>query len=174
MSSLYARATAIVPIVAALTLAGKEGCFYKLNGSNQAVAIAAATDVPDGLIGALSKSDGLEISALKAGGNHGPVLAKLGAPVTDLRLDLTLRADGTLESDDGTGARVIVARPLQTGAADEKIEVVLLKPRVLGAAVAANATADASDLATTEALANSLKASFNALLASLRTGGIAA
>jgi hypothetical protein len=114
MSSLFARANAVIPIVAALTLAGKEGYFYKLDGSNKAVAIAAVTDIPDGLIGAVNTS-GLEISAFKQGGNHGPVFAKLGANVTDLRKDLTLRADGTVESDDGSGDRVIVARPLETG-----------------------------------------------------------
>lgn len=129
-SSLYARGNAIVPIVATSTLADKEGYFYKLDASNQAIAIAAATDVPDGVIGAVLKS-GLEISGIKSGGNHGPVRVKLGAAVTDLRKNLQLRADGTVGPDVGAGtARTVVARPLETGAVDELIEAILINPVV--------------------------------------------
>lgn len=129
-SALYARANPIVPIVAPVTLAGKERFFYKLDDSNHAVAVASATDVPDGVIGAVS-GNGLEISAIKSGGNHGTVKVKLGAPVTDLRLALQLRADGTVGPDTGAGARVLVARPLETGTTDEEIEAILLLPQVL-------------------------------------------
>jgi hypothetical protein len=170
MSSLFARETAIVPITATATLAGKEGFFYKLDGSNQAVAIAAVTDVPDGLIGAVT-SDGLEISALKAGGNHGTVKVKLGANVTNLTKDLVLRADGSVGPDTGAGARVIVARPVETGSSTEMIEAILMKPRVFGAAVTALATADGSDAGTTQALANATKAKLNAVIAALQTSG---
>ncbi len=125
--SNYARATAIIPIIAATSLALKEGYFFKRDGSNKAVICAATTDIPAGLILGTS-DDGLEIDGAVSGGNHGTVRVKLGAAVTDLRKDLTLRADATAESDDGTGARVIVARPLETGAAGEMIECVLLYP----------------------------------------------
>lgn len=128
-SSLFARGNAIIPIVATLTLAGKENRFYKLDASNQAIAIAAATDVPNGLIAAVTV-DGLEISAAISGGAHGPMKVKLGAAVTDLRKDLQLRADGTAGPDAGTGARTLVARPLETGAVDEEIQAVLIYPVV--------------------------------------------
>lgn len=138
-SPLYTRDNAIVPITAGENLTGKEGYFYKLNASNKAVLCDAATDVPHGLIleGAAS---GADIAAAPLGGNHGTVRVKLGAQVTDLRKDLTLRADGTAESDDGAGARVVVARPLETGAADEMIEAVLLSPRVYPATVTLTST----------------------------------
>lgn len=177
MSTLYARATAIIALTAAASLAGKERYFYKLNGSNQAVIVASAADVPDGLIGAVT-GDGLEISALKSGGNHGPVKIKLGAAVTDLRLDLVLRADGTVGPDTGTGARVIVARPLETGEADEEIECVLLKPRVFGAAVALTSTngtaAAAADLAALKAEAEKIGDDVRAIHAALLTAGLLA
>ena len=129
MSTLYARSTAVIAIAAAVSLAGKEGFFYKLDGANKAVLVSSATaDVPHGLILAVTE-DGLEISAAVLGGNHGTCRVKLGAAVTDLRKDLTVRADGTAQSDAAAGARVIVARPLETGAVDELIECVLLAAR---------------------------------------------
>jgi hypothetical protein len=175
MSSLFARLNAIVPIVATVTLLGKEGYFYKLDASNQAIAIAAVTDIPDGLIGMVKDSDGLEISALKQGGNHGTVKVKLGADVTDLRKDLTLRADGSVESDDGSGARVVVARPLETGVATELIEAVLIPARKIGAAVAlgsTNGTAGAAaDLAALKAETELLGDDVRAMHAALVTAG---
>jgi len=173
-STLFARVNAVIPIVATVALLAKEGYFYKLDGSNKAVAIAAVTDIPDGLIGAVNTS-GLEISAFKQGGNHGPVYAKLGADVTDLRKDLTLRADGTVESDDGAGPRVIVARPLQTGLADEMIEVVLVPAKLIGNAVvlaSTNGTAGAAaDLAALKAEAENIGDDVRALYAALKANG---
>lgn len=175
MSSLYARIAPVVPIKATADLRGSEHKFYKLDGSNQAIAIGAATDVPDGLIGQVRESDGLEISAIKSGGNHGTVKIIIGGTaVTDLRKDLQLNADGTVSPDDGNGPRVLVARPVEVGDAGEAIECILLKPRVFGAAVAALATADGSDAGTTQTLANATKAKLNAVIAALQTAGLLA
>lgn len=180
MSPLFARATAIIPIVATASLAGKEGYFYKLDASNQAVIVSAATDVPHGLILAVSE-DGLEISAAPLGGNHGPVRVKLGTAITDLRKDLTVKADGTAESDDAAGARVVVARPLETGAADELIEAVLLPPvpTVAPTVVALTSTngvaaAASADLAALAAEAEKIGDDVRAIHAALVTRGILA
>lgn len=129
MSTLFARTTAVMAIVATVSLVGKEGYFYKLDASNQAVICAATTDVPRGVILAVSEN-GLEISGAVAGGNHGTIRMKCGTAVTDLRKLLTLKADGSVESDDATGARVVVAVPLEVGAVDELIECVLIHPVV--------------------------------------------
>lgn len=133
MSSLYRRATSIIALVAATSLAGKEGYPYKLNGSNQAVLCSAVTDVPHGIIGDVLDSSGLEISAIPLAGAHGTVGVKLGAAVTDLRKALYVRADGTAGPDPGTGARTLFAYPLETGAADEIIECIVISPRVIAA-----------------------------------------
>jgi hypothetical protein len=170
-SSLYRRINSVIPIAAAVSLEGKEGFFYKLDENNKAVIVSSVEDVPHGLILSVT-SDGLEISAAPLGGNHGTVLVKLGAAVTDLRKDLTVRANGSAESDDAAGARVIVARPLETGAADEMIEAVLLAPRKIGAAVAlgstngtAGAAADLNALkAETELIGDDLRAIHAALV----------
>ena len=133
MSTLFKRSTAIVAIVATVSLAGKEGYFYKLDDDHQAVICSAVTDTPAGLIGAVSEN-GLEISAIPFGGNNGTVGIKLGAAVTDLRKGLQLRADGSAGPDAQTGARTLVAVPLETGAADEIIECILLPaPRTIAA-----------------------------------------
>lgn len=131
MSTLFARGNAIIPLAAAVSLLGLEGYFYKLDATGKAVALAAATDVPHGLILATS-ADGLEISAAVLGGNHGPCRVKVGTNVTDLRKDVTVKADGSVAPDVGTGtARVMVARPLETGNVGELIQAVLIYPLVL-------------------------------------------
>ena len=174
MSTLFRRATAIIPIVATVPLAGKEGYFYKLDGSNKAVICAAVTDVPRGLILAVT-ADGLEISAAPMGGNHGTVGIKLGAAVIDLRLDLTLRADGSAEPDDGAGNRVVVARPLETGAANEIIECVLIGPKLIGNSLVLTSTngtaAAAADLAALKAEAENIGDDVRALYAALKANG---
>jgi hypothetical protein len=170
---LFARESAVTLIAAAVSLAGKEFNFYKRDAQNKAVAIAAATDIPDGLILAAS-DDGLEISAAPFAGNHPPVKVKLGAAVTDLRKDLTLRADGTAEPDDQAGARVIVARPLETGLADEEIECVLfLKPILNPVALAStNGTAAAAaDLAALKAETENIGDDVRALYTALKANG---
>jgi len=125
---LLARPSAVIPIACAVqnAFAALEGYFFKLDASNKAIPIAAVTDVPYGLC-LLNREDGNEISAGIPGALP-PVRVKLGADVTDLRKDLTLRADGSVESDDGSGARVVVARPLETGATGELIEAQLIYP----------------------------------------------
>lgn len=133
MSSLNVRGTTIVALFATASLAGKEGYFYKLDEDHQAVICSAVTDVPDGLIGAVSE-DGLKISAIPMIGTQGTFRVKLGAAVTDLRKMLQLRADASAGPDAETGARTLVAVPLETGAADEMIECALLPtPRSIAA-----------------------------------------
>ena len=127
---LFARENAVIKVDVATTnaFAALEGYFFKLDGSNKAIPIAAVTDVPRGLC-LLNREDGTEISAaIPGGGGLAPVRVKLGANVTDLRKDLQLRADGSAGPDAGTGARVLVARPLETGNTDELIEAVLIYP----------------------------------------------
>jgi hypothetical protein len=173
-SSLFKRINAVIPIVAAVSLAGKENYFYKLDNANKAVLCSAVTDIPHGLILGVTVN-GLEISAAPFGGNHGTVGVKLGGIVSDLRLDLTLRADGAAESDDGAGNRVIVARPLETGAVDEVIECVLLGPKLIGNSLVFASTngtaAAAADLAALKTEAENIGDDVRALYAALKANG---
>lgn len=88
--SLFARTTAVISILAAADLSGKEGHFYKLNEDGNAILCASVADDPHGLI-LESAPQGGQISAAPLGGNHGTVLIKLGGVVDDLRVDLVLR-----------------------------------------------------------------------------------
>lgn len=129
MGALNLRAEPIESIEAAANLTDKEGFFYKLDASNKAVLCSATTDVPRGVILQGAALGGF-ISGQLNGAGGGTVPVKLGTNVTDLRKNLTIKADGTAESDDAAGARVVVAIPLETGVADEKIECVLVNPVV--------------------------------------------
>lgn len=86
-------------------------------------------------------------------------------------------ADATAEADPGVDGCVIVARPLETGVAGEKIEAVLLPARRRAAAIeaastdgtAADAAANLSGLAAeTEKIGDDLRA----LIDSLQAAGI--
>lgn len=131
MGALNRRAEAIIPITAGENLTDKEGYFYKLDGSNEAVLCSAVTDVPHGIILQGAAAD--KVISAQPFGNGGTVEVKLGADVTDLRKLLQLRADATAGPNAGTGARTLVAMPLETGVADEKIECVLIPPRAIAA-----------------------------------------
>jgi hypothetical protein len=129
MSTLFSRGNAVVKVdvASAQDFTNKEGYFFKIASNTKATPIAATTDVPYGVV--LDGSQGtVEISALPSVGGPAPVKVKLGAAVTDLSKDLTIKADGTVESDDGAGARVVVARPLETGDTDELIDALLVFP----------------------------------------------
>ncbi len=132
MSPLLARATSVIPLVAAVSLVGKEGYPYQLNSSGEAILCTAVADVVHGIIGAVTAS-GLEISAIPCIGTEGTVRVKLGATVSDLRVPLAIRADGTAGPDPLSGARTIFALPLEAGAATEMIECVLFRPAVIAA-----------------------------------------
>jgi hypothetical protein len=160
MSTRYLRAAAILAIAAAADLTGKEGFPYKLDAENKAVLCSAITDVPHGIILAVTP-DGLEITAAVLGGNHGTVGVKLGAAVTDLRKMLTIRADGTAESDDAAGARVGFALPLEVGEAGEIIECVVFRPRVTVAALTLGNVNGA--IAALTSSSTTTQAEFNAL-----------
>lgn len=131
MSTLFSRGNAVIPVAVKSgdDFTDLEGYFFKLS-SNEATAIGATTDVPYGVVLDGSRGD-TEISALVGFGGPAPVKVKLGSTITDLSKDLTLKADGTVESDDGSGARVVVARPLELGAATELIDAVLVHPVTL-------------------------------------------
>jgi len=177
MSTLYRRKTALTSILAAASLAGKEGYFYKLDEDDKAVIVSSAADKPHGLIMAVTL-DGMEITGAPFGGNHGTVPIKLGGNVTELSTDLTLKADGSVEADDGAGARVVLARPLELGTTGEFIECILLEPRQIGNAVAltsTNGTAGAAaDITALKAEAEKIGDDVRALYAALQAAGVLA
>lgn len=116
-------------ITAASDQRDKSGYFVASTG----VIVSSATAAPDALI--LDGGNTGESTTVMpcAGGGSGIVTVKLnGTPGTvNKGTKLALVNDGTVKADPGTGARVIVAEARESGAADERINAVLISPPVV-------------------------------------------
>ncbi len=120
----------IQPATSAADLSTKAG--YFVEASSGAVSVVnAATDNPLGVV-----VDGVPSGGANAIGLPG-IIAKVkldGAPGTvALGTYLTVTATGTAKADAATGARVVVARALEAGAADELITAQIIVPVVYAA-----------------------------------------
>lgn len=129
------RDNAILPFKAATDLTGKEGQPVIINAQGEAEISQIAASTPP--IGILLKGGqvGENVSvAIATGGFAGTVRVKLGEPVTETGALLEL-----LETPEGckfmpySGAVhcYVMAQALETGLADEKIEAVLFRPRIM-------------------------------------------
>ncbi|MFH0907187.1 MAG: hypothetical protein V1929_00290 [bacterium] len=117
---------AIVAITPATDHSTKEGYFVETSSGNAEVC-NAATDLPTGVIVDGEVAAGKDSVALM---NYaGTVHAKLSGTVAALA-KLQLAADGTLVTDAGSGARVLVAQALEAGVSGDLIEVALYGPIV--------------------------------------------
>lgn len=128
MSSLLKRETAIIPVTPNEDHTGKEG--YAVIAASGKAALSTAAN--DDLLGVLLDGEPAtgKSSVAVAGGNVGTVRVKLhstpGTVVLGTRLQL--HTNGTFKADLATGARTVCARALESGAANELIEAVLLPP----------------------------------------------
>lgn len=128
MSAKLVRTNGIIPMTPAADQTGKEGYFVEVS-SGEAAVVNAATDVPLGVILYGEDTDGQSAIGIP-GALAGTVRVKLGGAVTAIGTKLQLEADGTVIADAGSGARVLVAKALETGAEDELIEAALIEPEV--------------------------------------------
>lgn len=125
-----ARTNALIPIPTdpAEPIVGKEGYAATLIDGKAYVADDPASS-PFGVI--VEAGDTQATIAACAGGLAGTVRVKLAAAVTIIGRDLSLvsTAQGcAFGPAPGTGARVILAQSLETGAIGELIEAILFKP----------------------------------------------
>ncbi len=123
---------ALVALTPAADQSELEGYFVEASGANVAVCNNAA-DIPLGVIVDGEPTTGKSTIAL-SGAYPGIVTVKVTgtSPGTIARgTMLTLKADGTVQADAGSGARVQVARALESGAAGELIQAILLQPVTL-------------------------------------------
>lgn len=125
-----ARTNALIPLPTdpAEPIVGKEGYAAGLIDG-----VAYVHDDPAGSpFGVIVEAGDKQATlAVCAGGLAGTVRVKLGAAVTSVGRDLALvsTAQGcAFGPAPGTGARVILAQSLETGAIGELIEAVLFKP----------------------------------------------
>ncbi len=130
---MIARDLALIALNSASDLSGKEGYFIKVAGDGVSVTAvtAAATDVPLGVVSAEAAA-GANAGILIGGAFQGTTRVKLsptpGAVILGSYLVIT--ADGSVRLDPGSGARVQVARAVESGVANERVEAVLLPPVV--------------------------------------------
>lgn len=122
---------AIVAMTPTADHSAKRGYFVTAANGQAALVTTPATDDPYGVILDGENTTGKDSIAI-CGGNAGPVKVKLsanpGTVAAGTRLQLDATTVGTVCADAGTGARVICARALESGAADELIRAILLSP----------------------------------------------
>ncbi|MFU8894011.1 MAG: hypothetical protein ACNA8L_10320 [Luteolibacter sp.] len=126
---MIARDTNIIPGKHVADWTGQEGKFVETAAGADSI-VNNAADIPLGVI-----TEGLPTnSAIATPKFSGTVKVKVTgtSPGTIVRgTYLTVKSDGTVQADAGTGARVRVARALEAGAANELIEAYLLEPTAL-------------------------------------------
>jgi hypothetical protein len=132
---MIVKESKIVSATSAADLTGKEGWFVE--GTLAAATIVnAVTDNPYGVITVGELAAGRSSVALM--GYAGTVKVKVDATPGTIVFgtQLKITATGTVTQYAGTGAAVVVAVALESGAANELIEAVLLdKPMAIGNAV---------------------------------------
>lgn len=126
---MIARHNAIIPGNHSADFTGLDGYFVESASGADSI-VNAATDIPLGVI-----TEGLPSkSSIATPAFSGTVKVKVTgtSPGTIARgTYLTLKNDGTVQADAGTGSRVRVARALEPGAANELIEAYLIEPTAL-------------------------------------------
>jgi hypothetical protein len=125
-----ARENAVITLAPSTDHTGKEGYLVDVDATEKASLIDATADLPFGVILEGATTSGKSAIAVAAGGFKGTVRLKLGTTPGTVKAGVLLQTnnDGTVRADAGTGARVLTAQALESGAAGELIEAVLFKP----------------------------------------------
>lgn len=123
---------AVVPFAPTADQSASRGFFVEASSGSVAIC-NAATDIPLGVIvDGAPATTGRSAIAISESGAIAIVKVTGTAPGTIVvGTYLTLKADGTVQADAGSGARMQVARALEAGAANELIAAVLFKPLAL-------------------------------------------
>ena len=121
-----ARSNAIISVIAAADLTGKEGRFVRISSANSINLIDYALSKPLGLLltGGLANE---RVTVAIPGGLAGTVRVKL-AGTAEFGCLLQLTADGRVETHDNEFPRIIVGVALEPGVTGELIEAALYTP----------------------------------------------
>lgn len=125
---MISRSEAIIPAKHSADLSGKDGYFVETASGTDSI-VNAVTDTP---LGVIVEGSAAANSSTIATPNYGGVVK---VKVTDTSPGtinrgtyLTVKTDGTVQADAGSGARCRVARALEAGAAGELIDAYLIEP----------------------------------------------
>ena len=125
MSSLYARGNAIVPFTPSATQVDKEG--YLVDLADDTATVSSSASVPaKGVILEGQDTDGIS-SICILGGIAAPVRLRAGGTIAQ-GAEVQQNADGTVLTDAGTGARLIVGIALEAAVAGQLFDAVTHTP----------------------------------------------
>jgi hypothetical protein len=128
MSSLYARASAVIALTAASDYRNKEG--YTVTFSGATATISSSSSAPaTGVILEGANTDGDTMVGI-LGSMSGTVRLKTSGAITK-GARVQQAADGTILTDAASGARVIIGVALETGVSGDLIEVATFAPLTL-------------------------------------------
>lgn len=129
MSALFKRTLAVLPLAANEDHTGKEGCVVKALNGKAALITNGASDQPFGVILDGGTTAG-KSSVAVCDACSGTVRIKLDATPGTVVLGTYLvpTNTGTVKADPGTGTRMVFARALEAGSANELIEALLFHP----------------------------------------------
>lgn len=129
MSALFKRTLAVLPLAANEDHTGKEGYVVKVISGKAALVTNGATDQPLGIILDGASASG-KSSVAVCDACPGTVRVKLDATPGTIAIGTYLvpTNTGTVKADPGTGSRMVFARALESGSANELIEAILFHP----------------------------------------------
>ncbi len=127
-SALYARAAAIIELTGATDLSEKRG--YLVTFSGDTATLSASATVP--ATGVVLEGRRITYQTIVAilGAGHGSVLLKASGAITK-GARIQQAADGTVVTDAGSGARVVVGVALETAASGDLFEAAIITPLTL-------------------------------------------
>lgn len=128
--SKLAKDSGVIALTPTADQTGSRGYFVE-NSSGSAAICNAATDIPLGVIVDGGLTTGKSAIAIGGGGLIAKVKVGSSPGTINLGTYLTVKNDGTVIADTGSGARVRVARALEDGAATELIDALIIDPALL-------------------------------------------
>lgn len=124
-SAKYVRDLAIVPMTPTADHSTNKG--YLVTNSSGSAALNTSATVPAlGVILDGEPTSGQDSIAL-LGGNHGTVKLKAGGTIAKFA-KVQQKTDGTVQTDAGTGARVIVGVAMESAVSGDLFEAMLIYP----------------------------------------------
>jgi hypothetical protein len=124
---MIARSEATIPAKHTADFTGLEGYFVETASGTDSV-VNAVADIPLGVILEGGPANSATIATPNFGGVVKVKVTATSPGTINRGTYLTVKTDGTLQADAGSGARTRVARALEAGAAGELIDAYLIEP----------------------------------------------
>jgi hypothetical protein len=127
-SALYSRAAAIIALTGATDLSTKRGHTVTFSGETATLSASASVPATGVILEGRPTTDQSTIAILGSG--HGSVLLKASGAITK-GARIQQHTDGSVVTDAGSGARVVIGVALETAASGDLFEAALITPLTL-------------------------------------------